>query len=178
MHRKKINGYLLFTLLLLYLSNSGAQIRIAILDYELKDMTLKPGIPAELARTASIRPLLEQQLTVAGYEVINIPYTAQQQANSGIGYLFDHHDTAAKLGRQHGADYIVVGRLHKPSFLFVYLLSHLIDANNGRLIGNFVTESKGGDKKLTGKAVEALTVEIDARLDRYTPPATIPKPVH
>lgn len=174
----KLKKRLPSALLLLLFSSSWAQTRIAILDYELKDLTLKPGVPTELARTASIRPLLEQQLVGAGYQIIDIPLAAQQRADSGVGYLFDHHDTAAELGQQYGADYIVVGRLHKPSFLFVYLLSHLIDVGSGKLIGAFVTESKGGDKKLTAKAVETLTDEIDTKLDnRYTPPAAKPKPL-
>jgi hypothetical protein len=39
------------------------------------------------------------------------------------------------------------------------------------LLGNFIVESKGGDKKLTLKGVETMTVKIDQILDKaYTPP--------
>lgn len=166
-------------LLLLALSNTQAyaETRIAILDFELNDLTMIPKTPAETERTASIKPLLENELKTAGYFIVAVDPAAQQQADSGFGYLFGHHDVAAALGKAVGADYIVVGRLHKPSFLFAYLMGHLIRIKDGRLIGNYISETKGGDKKLTLKAVESLTVKIDADLDkRYTPPPPGPPP--
>ena len=163
---------LIFSILLCLTSAKGiAETRIAILDFELKDLTLAPGIPAEIKRTASIKTLLEGELKKAGYTLIAINLAAQQQANAGFGYLFDHDDVAAELGKQFGADYILVGRLHKPSFLFAYLMGHLIKVSNGQAIGEYISETKGGDQKLTLKAVESLTVKIDSALDnRYTPP--------
>lgn len=78
---------LLLCLLLTNFSVSAVT-RIAILDFELKDLTLAPGIPAELSRTASIRPLLEHELGSAGYQLVNIPSAAQQTAQSGgVGYF-------------------------------------------------------------------------------------------
>ena len=76
--------------------NLYATPRIAILEFELKDLTLKPGVPAEIKRTASIKPMLEDELRSAGYQIVNIPLSAQQAANSGVGYLFDHEDVVAK----------------------------------------------------------------------------------
>jgi len=38
---------------------------------------------------------------------------AQTQATAGFGYLFDHHDIAAQLAQQYGADYVIVGRLYQ-----------------------------------------------------------------
>ncbi len=32
--------------------------------------------------------------------------------------LFSHHDLAAKLGKQFGADWVIVGQHSNPSFLF------------------------------------------------------------
>ena len=151
--------------------NVFAETRIAILDFELKDLTLAPRIPAEIKRTASIKPLLEGELKKADYVIISIDPKSQKLADSGVGYLFDHHDVAAKLGKQFGADYILVGRLHKPSFLFAYLMGHLIRVSDAKLIGNYVSEAKGPNRKLTIKAVESLTVKIDKTLDnQYTPP--------
>ncbi|AMK75286.1 MULTISPECIES: DUF2380 domain-containing protein [Methylomonas] len=163
---------LLRSLLLCLLSfGSLAETRIAVLDFELKDLTLAPGVPAELQRTASIKPLLEQELTRAGYVVVAIPDQAQQAANSGVGYLFDHADAAAQLGKQFQADYILVGRLHKPSFLFAYLMGRLVKVADGKLVGDYISESKGPNASLTIKAVESLTGKIDHDLDRrYSPP--------
>jgi hypothetical protein len=167
-----IRKTLLSSLLFCTLSFSSlADTRIAVLDFELKDLTLAPGVPAELQRTASIKPLLEQELKRAGYVVIAIPAQAQQAANSGVGYLFDHADAAAQLGKQFQADYILVGRLHKPSFLFAYLMGRLVKVDDGKLIGDYISESKGPNASLTIKAVESLTTKIDHDLDnQYAPP--------
>ncbi len=168
----KVIKQLFSTSILCILSfNLWAETKIAILDFELKDLTLAPRIPEEIKRTASIKPLLETELKTAAYTIISIDLKSQQLANAGIGYLFDHHDVAAKLGKQFGADYVIVGRLHKPSFLFAYLMGHLVRVSDGKLIGNFISEAKGPNKKLTIKTVESLTVKIDHILDnRYIPP--------
>ena len=167
----KVLVWLLLGLLSLNLS---AETRIAILDFELKDLTLAPGIPAEIQRTASIKPLLENELKSAGYGIVDVPLSAQQAANSGVGYLFDHADAAAQLGKDFGADYVLVGRLHKPSFLFAYLMGNLARVSDGRWLGKLISESKGPNAELTIKAVESLAVKIDKILDRrYTPPPPV-----
>lgn len=143
----------------------NAQPSIAVLDFELRDLTLLPGVPAELERTASVKPMLEVELKNAGYNIIAIPVSAQNAATSGFGYLFDHHDVAAQLAKTYGADYVLVGRLHKPSFLFVYLMAHLIDVEKESLIADYLSEVKGSHKKLTGKGVESLTEKIKATLE-------------
>ncbi|WP_225616326.1 DUF2380 domain-containing protein [Methylomonas albis] len=166
-----VNAMLRGLLLGLLSFDSLAATRIAVLDFELKDLTLAPGVPTELQRTASIKPLLEQELTRAGYTVVAIPHPAQQAANSGVGYLFDHADVAAELGKQFQADYILVGRLHKPSFLFAYLMGRLVKVDDGKLVGDYIAESKGPNASLTIKAVESLTGKIDHDLERrYSPP--------
>jgi len=149
----------------------SAETSIAILDFELNDLTLIPRTPAEIQRTASIKTMLEDELKRAGYRIISINSNIQRENNGGFGYLFDHSEIAAELANKAGADYILVGRLHKPSFLFAYIMGHLVKANEGQLIGNYISEVKGGDKKLTLKGVESLAVKIDNDLDNiYTPP--------
>lgn len=172
MNKNKSLIKILSTILLCCISiNVLAGSKIAILEFELKDLTLKPRIPAEIKRTASIKPLLEAELKTANYELININSKDQKTANGGVGYLFDHHDIAAKLGKHVGVDYVLVGRLHKPSFLFSYLMGHLIRVNDAKLIGNYISEAKGPNIKLTVKTVQSLAVKIDKTLDNnYTPP--------
>lgn len=163
----------LFCVLFLCLFSVGvfAETSIAILDFELKDLTLAPGIPAEIERTAGIKAMLEGELKKAGYKIVSIDLNIQREANGGFGYLFDHSDIAADLAKKAGAEYILVGRLHKPSFLFAYIMGHLVRVSDGQLIGNYISETKGGDKKLTLKGVESLSVKIDKDLDNiYTPP--------
>lgn len=157
--------YFIFALLLcLGFANVSANPRIAVLDFELKDMTLAPGIPAEVTRTASIKPLMENELKKSGYDIVSIPKDAQQQANAGVGYLFDHPDVAAQLGKKFAADYVIVGRLHKPSFLFFYLMAHLVDVKTESLAGEYLYEVKGGEKKIVAQGVEDITEKITKTL--------------
>lgn len=163
----KIALIVLISLVVFLPVSTSAQPSIAVLEFELRDLTLLPGIPAELERTASIKPMLEEELKRSGYNIISIPSSAQAAATSGFGYLFDHHDVAAELAAVYHADYVVVGRLHKPSFLFVYLMAHLIDVNKRSLVADHLSEVKGSAKKLTGKGVESLTEKIKATLEKF-----------
>ncbi len=164
MRHHKLTSGSLFALLLLLALCCRAERRIAVLDFELKDVTPAPYIPAEIARTASIKPLLDQELAKADCRIVQIDPGAIAKAAAGPGYLFDHPDLAAELARTVDADYIVVGRLHKPSYLFIYLMAHLVDVKRGTLIGNYISEVKGGEKKLTLKGVESLAGKITATL--------------
>jgi Protein of unknown function (DUF2380) len=143
----------------------SAQTRIAVLEFELKDLTLAPYAADEIERTASIHTMLETALEARGdYAMVGIPPSSQESADVATGYLFDHFDAAAELGMNHGADYILVGRVHKASFLFVYFMLHMIDTHTQRLVGNYICEVKGPQKKLTIKGVECLAEEIDKTL--------------
>ena len=143
-----------------------ADTRIAVLDWELKDLTLIPNTPEELERTASIKPLLQKELKKnSAYIMVNTDSDTQKEADEGVGYLFNHHEIAASLGKKFAAQYIVVGRVHKPSFLFSYLMAHLIEVKTERLIGNYVIEIKGPSKKITGKGIEALAKKIKGTLN-------------
>ena len=76
MNRKNTGLYRLLGAISLCLFSVGicAQTSIAILDFELSDVTLAPGIPAEIARTASIKPMLEGELKGAGYKIIAVDF--------------------------------------------------------------------------------------------------------
>ena len=93
--------------IMLLSGNVFAQTKIAILDFELNDLTLAPRIPAEVERTAAVKGMLESELKSAGYQIIPVTLDAQEYANSGFGYLFDHDDVAANLAKSVGADYIL-----------------------------------------------------------------------
>jgi len=148
-------------------------VTISVLDFELNDLTLDPNTADELERTATIRPLLNDALTKKhGYKIIEIDAETQEKADAGFGYLFHHHDVAAQLGRDVGAEWVVVGRLHKPSFLFVYLMAHVIDVKTGQLVGNLIVEVKGPQRRLTIKGVESLAEKINETIQSQIGPKT------
>jgi hypothetical protein len=138
---------------------------VAVLDFELNDLTLQPNTAEELERTASIMPLLADELAEKyGYRIVRLDPAIQANANAGFGYLFDHHNVAAGLGRDAGARWVVVGRVHKASFLFVYFLAHVIDAQTGRLVGDVAVEVKGPQRKLTVRGIESLAQRTAASI--------------
>ena len=139
--------------------------KIAVLDFELSDLTLTPNSTQELARTASLRGLLEQALSERSEaRLVRVSSADQQAADQGFGYLFDHPEAAASLAAQSEADYVVVGRLHKPSDLFAYLRVHLVQVGSGRVVGDYVVEVKGAVPALTQRGVSTLAKNIDGTL--------------
>ncbi|MDH3747550.1 MAG: DUF3280 domain-containing protein [Gammaproteobacteria bacterium] len=139
---------------------------IAVLDFELYDLTLAPGLAAEQERTESIGPMLRQILgTQYGFQLVTIESETQKTADKGTGYLFEHHDVAAELGREAASDWVIVGRVHKASFLFVYFKALVIDTKTERPIADLVVEVKGTQKRLTEKGVESLAAQIAAAIN-------------
>ncbi len=156
---------MLLTLILLFNHGSHAAQRIAVLDFELSDLTSLPNTAAELQRTASIRPLLEQAISRRGeYEIIHITPQAEAHANSSFGYLFRYDDLAAKLGKQAGADWVIVGRHSKPSFLFSYLMAHIVSVKSHAAVASIDIELKGNHSKVTQRGVNKLAEKIDLTL--------------
>lgn len=156
----------LFLLSAVFVTVAHAEVRVAVLNFELKDVTYLPNRPEEIQRTESIKPLLTEELKKTGLTLLSVDSADQQALNMGEGYLFDHVDVAAQLGKKVNADYVIVGRLHKPSFLFAYLLAEIVDVKSGTLVDSLSVETKGGEKKLTGKAVEMLADKISTVLNR------------
>ncbi len=158
-----MHKFILLLIALSMLNHAEAAPRIAIVDFELNDITSLPNTPHEQQRTAAIKPLLEQALGhIGGYEMIQIPATDQLAANSSFGYLFRFHDLAAQLGQRYGADWVIVGQHSKPSFLYSYLLAHLIQVKHQSLTGNYAIEMKGNHAKVTQRSVLSLAHKIHA----------------
>ena len=153
--------------IILLSNNAEATPRIAILNFELNDITSLPNTPQEQLRTASMQPLLEQALSQSGtYEIIHINPDAQLAANSSFGYLFRFNDLAARLGEQQGADWIVVSQHSKPSFLFSYLLAHVIHVKTQTLAASYAIELKGNHEKVTQRGVGSLAKKINTLIDK------------
>jgi len=165
-HLASIGLFILFSLLS---SVAHSEIKIAVLNFELNDLTLRPGTEDELERTASVAPLLRNAFeTKYNYKIVPIDADTQEEADEGFGYLFDHADVSADLCKEHGADWILVGRVHKPSFLFAYLKAHLVNCETRRPAGDYVIEVKGDAKKFTIKGVENLAIKVNQTLKEKT----------
>ena len=140
-------------------------VNILVLDFELNDLTLHPNIKHEEERVKTLRPLLTQKLADDfTYSIAELSQSHRDSENKGKGYIFDRPEVAARMARAADADWVVSGRLHKASFLFVYLKAQLIDAADGRIAADFVVEIKGWEPRLTAKGVDALALQIDESL--------------
>jgi len=138
---------------------------VVVLEFDLHDLTLNPDTVAETERVATLRPLLVDELRNTHYlSVPENPDSAHVEAQKGQGYLFDRPNVAARIAQEANADWVVSGRLHKASFLFVYLKAQLIKADTGEVAADFVVEIKGPQKKLTAKGVETLAVQVNDAL--------------
>lgn len=133
---------------------------IAVLDFELRDLTLTPNQPAEVDRTTRVAPALRSALQRRGLSALVGSAQRQAEADKSVGYLFDHPDEAATLGAAVGAQWIAVGRLHKPSELFAYLQVELVDACARRSVGSFSVEIKGRGRTLLERGTEALAEQL------------------
>ncbi|MGF1529116.1 MAG: DUF2380 domain-containing protein [Candidatus Competibacterales bacterium] len=134
---------------------------IAVMAFELNDLTLDPRTPEELERTASIKPLLEETLNREQIAQLVSVTAEAEAANVAVGYLFERPQELAAVGQTLEADYAVVGKVHKPSFLFVYLLVRMVEVKSGRWVGDYTLEIKGPQERLTRRAVERLAERID-----------------
>jgi hypothetical protein len=138
---------------------------IAVLEFELNDITSLPNTPAEIARTSSMAPMLMEALSPSGaYQIAFVDAATQKAANASFGYLFRFHDLAADLGLQQGVDWILVSQHSKPSFLFSYLWVYLIDVKKRAAVARYDIELKGSHQKVTQHGIASLAGKIRATL--------------
>ncbi len=155
-------------LLIVLCETANAGERIAILSFELNDITSLPNTQAERIRTALIKLLLEQAMMLIGdYDIIQISSDQQKVENAGFGYLFRFPDVTAKLAMKNGADWIIIGQHSKPSFLFSYLIVKLINVKTGEIIARYDIEMKGNHSKVTQRGVRKLSREIDKGINQF-----------
>lgn len=142
-----------------------ADVRIAVLDFELVDLTLLPRPPEEVERAASLKALLEKSLIArGGYRIAAADPTARSFEARSVGYLWNHPEEAAGLAQPGEADYVLVGMVAKPSFLFEYFKARLVDVRTGKMVGEWAVEIKGQLGRLPPRGIENLARQIDADL--------------
>jgi len=150
-------------------SASESQSHVLVLDFELNDLTLNPAIEKETQRAAQLRPFLSEQLQMAhNLHIAELDENTRISAQKGKGYLFDRPAVSGELGRTANARWVISGRLHKASHLFVYLKAQLIDTQTLSVKADFVVEIKGASPKLTRKGVDALALQISEAVSGLT----------
>lgn len=136
-----------------------------VLPFELYDLSLRPGLAAEVARTESLQQLLVEK--ISQNELLrarSVDVDVFDKANASRGYLFDKPERALPLAISDSTTHLLVNRLHKASFLFVYLMCKVIDSNTGETVADLVVEVKGTQPKLTAKGADSLARQIETAL--------------
>jgi hypothetical protein len=144
--------------------------KIAVLDFELNDLTPTPNTPDEFAAIALASRLLRQSLaTNCGYVVVPVDSATQHRANSGLGYLFAHPTESARLARAAGADWVVVGQLTVSSPIVSEFHVELVRVDQATLASAVSIEVKGdpGDSALFATGI----AHVARQLDRAIPSA-------
>ncbi|HDY84603.1 hypothetical protein LCGC14_1038400 [marine sediment metagenome] len=163
----------LFALSLLIINPVWADTKIAVPDFELLDLSLKLTDPQKVAeldaqeqqKLRDIEQFLRKGLSNKdGFSLVDISTEDRNAADKSTGYLFDCAKCAAELGLSHNADYILIGRLHKPTYLFSYLIVRVFDTHQNKLVKEFRSEVKGDPKVAIPGAVGNLVNKLDKAL--------------
>ncbi|MDD1781584.1 DUF3280 domain-containing protein [Enterovibrio sp. ZSDZ35] len=164
---KRYQRHCLFAFLLLsFQATAEVPSRITVLDFELNDLTYTENNEAEIKRTASLAPLLRDALSTS-FTIVPVSHSAYQRANQGFGYLIQHPTAAADLGRANQADWVVVTRLHKPSFLFAYLIAHVVHVPSATALPKRIVEIKGQQAKLNQRGINKLAEQITRQTSAF-----------
>ena len=121
------------------------------------------GAAAEALKDEKDKRSERNMLTEKGLQLL--PASEKLQAElteNSAAYLFDHPQLAAKLAKDSGADYLVLGLALKPTYLFVYPRLKLVDLATGEpvLSGYEQLESSAQDENTTANTARRLTDRI------------------
>lgn len=148
------------------MAEQGPPGRVLVLDFGLLDGTMLPRVPEELARTATLGPLLREKLGQFGIEVIPRESPPAELALIESGYLTAHPAELAELGRQHGAAWVAIGQQTKFSFLISWLNVQVINVDTGAIVARAETALRGsmGDMRMTSRTMDSLALQLNDML--------------
>ena len=148
---------------------AGPSAKVMVLDFQLNDLTDLPNAPEELARIEYLSSTFKQKLVDDGVEIVpvNDQLKAVLLAQSPT-YLFDHVELAAKLAEGSGADYLFIGVALKPTYLFVYPRTLLVDIKTRKVVQARASqlESSWLDKNTTARSAEKLANMVSEELKK------------
>ena len=109
--------------------------KVLLLPFQLNDLTDLANAPEELKRIELLSQTTRESLDKALINVVAIPERATKlMQDHSPTYLFDHEEIAAELGKEAGADYVIVCVALKPTYLFVYPRTLLIDVRTKKVV--------------------------------------------
>lgn len=165
----RIAACLLFVVFLLPLPAKSTD--MLVLDFELNDLTFVTDNSEEVARTAMLGDMLRQTLQEKhGFRVVAVSPEQHANANQGFGYLLSHPEAAAELGREHDARWVVITQLHKPSFLFAYLIAQVVHVPTDSAYPEVIVEIKGQQDVINQRGINKLSGKIARQIAAISRP--------
>lgn len=169
------NTTLTFFFLSLFFSINSvwANTSIAVTDFELLNLTLKLTDPKKVAEINAqdqkniqmMNVLLKKGLSnMQGFTMIPLSDVTRSNADKAVGYLFECTSCSAELGRNNKADYIIIGRLHKPTYLFSYMIVRVFNSKTNTLVKEYRSEIKGSPDKVIPGAIGNLLNKINKEI--------------
>ena len=140
---------------------------VMVVGFNLDDRTGIPNPPEELERIALLTKSMKEALVEEGVALVE-PNSEIQQANqnNSATYLFDRVDEAAELAKDSNAKYLLIAVALKPTYLFVYPRTLLVDIATKKVLQAkaFQLESSWSDPNTTvntGKKIaQAIADEL------------------
>ena len=167
-----LKKFALVFLFLLPLAAHAQTSNVMVLDFELDDRTGIPNPPEELERIALLTRSLKDALVEEGVGIVEPNARIREVVNNhSATYLFDRVDEAAELAKGSNAKYLLISVALKPTYLFVYPRTLLVDIETKKVVQAkaFQLESSWSDPNTTvntGKKIaHAIAAELKA-LDR------------
>lgn len=156
---------------MLYAAEPTSEVKIMVVNFELRDVSPLPNTEQEIERTEHIDTVIRNVLKEAGYTLMTPCEELVAASQQGLGYLFDRPEVAGRIGRECGADYVLMGQTWKPSFLFVFPQVQVVDTRAGLTREHLVPVSRSVqleastlDRNVTEAAGEKLGKQIMEKL--------------
>jgi hypothetical protein len=125
---------------------------VMVVGFNLDDRTGIPNALEELERIALLTKSMKEALVQEGVTLVE-PNARIQEANenNSATYLFDQVDEAAEMAKDSGAKYLLIAVALKPTYLFVYPRTLLVDIATGKVAQAkaFQLESSWSDPNTT-----------------------------
>lgn len=160
-----VSGCRLLALVLLTMTLPAlAASPIVVMEFGLKDDTLLPDVPLELARVATLAGYVRARLREQGHGVAEVVQESALTVQAGNGQLLAHLEPALALARPTGARWLVVGYMHKFSFLVGWTRAHVVEVASGRIVARAEADLRGGmaDTRMTARTARNLADQVHA----------------
>ena len=140
---------------------------VMVLDFNLDDRTGIPNAPEELERIALLTKSLKESLVQEGVDIIEPNAQIQQVSKTNSAtYLFDRVDEAADLAKGSNAKYLLISVAFKPTYLFVYPRTLLVDIATRKVVQSkaFQLESSWSDPNTTVNTAKRIAKAVAEKL--------------